>query len=49
MHCLFINSNKRSEISPVDDDTVQIIGKKIASDYQISPIDRDMFVTHSGW
>ena len=37
-----INSNKGSEISPVDDDDIQIIGIKYSSDYKLSPICREI-------
>ena len=37
------NINHRGEGSPVDDDYIQIIGTKPASNYQIYPIGRDFF------
>ena len=39
--------NQRGEISPVDDDYIQVIKTKPASNYQTSPIGRERFVLHS--
>ena len=39
---------KRGEISPVDDDDIQITRTKPYSNYQLYPISREILVPHAG-